>query len=137
MNIKKLLLLFSLFMFPFLVGCSQKTVSIPYSSSMENPNQDTIQQGAIVKGKFLYAEDRKAGPYFLDGIILAEEFFDTHKTEYPKTLLQQWSGKMVEMKGDLKVHYCNTDPYKGPVEQCMSDGEIKTLSNIQSFKLAE
>ena len=104
--------------------------------------QDVIEKGKIVTGKFFYDEFLKKGsPYMLDDIFIDKTFFECDNDEKSSTLIVPYSpcsytldqikamsGKTVEVKGDYTVHYCDSG------EQCLTIGYIKYLKNIQYIK---
>lgn len=115
-------------------GCSKSTGEGP---SSKEPSEAQLYGGEmefkgvqVVQGELFYAPDvRTKGNVFIanseKSILLDEEFFNTAAGQGA----QAWSGKKVEIKGDLYYRMC------GMYEQCPSTGEIWYMENLQYVEL--
>lgn len=67
----------------------------------------------------------------VNGIILGNDFLDDKETHRWKKEYLAMKGKKVEVKGHHYIYYC------GPMEQCLSQGYIPYLRDIEYMKLAK
>lgn len=87
------------------------------------PNDTCYQNKTIygrwsrTKGAMLYINSILIDPSEIESLKNARRFKN-----------EKWRGKKIKVKGDLCIHYCT------PYEQCLSDGIMRFMKNVQYLK---
>lgn len=131
-----------IFHFFFLVffgtGSYQPSTAVPVLppaqlDELQTPGEtsdDTFEGEKILQGKFDLGDYHGAT---VDGVFVDINplYNGDDSTKAASEIELQWADKMVEVKGDLYIHYCGYD------EQCLSDGKIPYLKNVEYIKALE
>ncbi|OWY21046.1 hypothetical protein C7N43_34200 [Sphingobacteriales bacterium UPWRP_1] len=86
--------------------------------------KDTCYQNKIIYGRW---SRTKGAMLYINGILIDPSEIEKLKNAR-KFKNEKWRGKKIKVKGDLCIHYCS------PYEQCLSDGIMRFLNNVQYLK---
>ncbi len=87
---------------------------------------EEFEGNQILKGELYTSKGAILG---IGGVFISEDYeVDTSKQK-PK--IRPLVGKKIEVKGDVYIYYC------GPLEQCLTEGYMKWLRNVEYVKIIE
>ena len=93
----------------------------------EQGGWEEFEGNRIVKGELYTSKGAILG---IAGVFISEDYkADSDNKQLPK--LRPLVGKTLEVKGDVYTYYC------GPIEQCLTEGSMKWMRNVEYVKVLE
>ncbi|MGB1241488.1 MAG: hypothetical protein ACPG49_03135 [Chitinophagales bacterium] len=101
-------------------------------TTMDSKNMDINEQegweefegNQILKGKLYTSKGAILG---IEGVFINQDY----EVDSDKPKLRPLIGKNLEVKGDVYIYHC------GPLEQCLTQGYMRWLRNVEYVKVIE
>lgn len=121
---KNLILLVFLALFSLPAAAQQLQEFNTQKSAKEPTPNDTCYQNKTIYGRW---SRTKGAMLYINGILIDPSEIEGLKNAH-RFKNEKWRGKKIKVKGDMCIHYCT------PYEQCLSDGIMRFMKNVQYLK---
>ncbi|MFK7904960.1 MAG: hypothetical protein AB8B69_07545 [Chitinophagales bacterium] len=109
-----------------LIPKSQVEKTVKEANKNEEEGWEEFEGNQILKGELYTSKGAILG---IGGVFISEDYEVDASKQKPK--LRPLVGKKLEVKGDVYIYHCGT------LEQCLTEGYMKWLRNVEYVKVIE